>query len=641
MEPKSKKGQVSFFIIAGIIIIIVFILMFVIRYTTTIITPERVVPPELVPVDNLITDCLRSNAQDAVTLIGINGGYIRFPDNMKYDPTAAISTNPIFKDDLKVPLWRHNGETNIPTEDQMKADIEWYIKENMQGCMDFEVFSSMFAINPKDNLSIDVELLQQGVTIEMDYPLEITSKGTGQVTLLNDFKVTIPSRLKTTYELARKIMLTENQDLFVERKTVDLIAMDVDIPYTDVEFDCTPKIWYVDEVEEKLKTLLTVNLPNIKVNTTAFEPIPEDQPYLRNHFVWRVTDTKYPTTSVSMTYDEEWPFFMHISPSEGNRLISSPTKGQDVLSFFCMNLWHYTYDVKYPVMVTVKDHKTATHDDYTFNFAFDVGINHNQPDNSNFVTEDFYYPSAAEEEFCKDAPKNILTVHTFENISRGSYEDHIELPGVDLTFTCLKMRCPIGESEVQFRGADVFSVEEVPYCIQGLLIGEKEGYLPVKQFVSTATDAETELYLTPVTKKEVEVVTHDLVSTGNIFAAEKLDNSSSVIITLKRPGFTRSAFYPVDLSTNDSYYDIDMAEIELLAKEDYTYEVTAYLIDDTNNMLGGYKANWTASSSEMESSDNIRFHVLKMPFTKNEEKLIEFLQQLEENSAKIPEPEFI
>lgn len=638
----NKKGQVTFFIIAGIVILIIFLLVFILRMTTTVFTPDRVVPPEMEPLDNYIKDCLETNAREAITLVGINGGYIRFPPEIANDPNSYISTNPLFKD-IKVPLWRYRGQTRIPSESRMTADIEWYLQENVPTCLgEFGAFNSLFEIVEKEDMTIDVELLSKGVSVEMDYPLEVKNRGSGQVTLLNNFRATIPTRLKTTYELAKKIMITENNDLFIERRALDLIAMDVDIPYTDVAFDCSPRTWKVSEVKEKFSDLIGVNLPRIKVDRTDYIPISDDFPYEQNHNVWKVTEDKYPSTGVSFSYDKDWPLFMHVSPSRGDTLIAKPTRGFDVMSFLCMNIWHFTYDVRFPVMATVKDHETANYDDYTFNFAFDAGINHNMPDTSNFNIRDFDYATEGEEEFCNSVEQNVLTVHTFENISRDGYEDHIELPGVDLTFICMKMKCPIGESEVQFRGADVYSVSEVPYCIEGILKGEKEGYLPVEKFISTTADTEADLFLTPITSKEVEVVAHEMLSTGSIYDEEPLDNMSSAIITISRGGFKSSAMYPLQANlSDDSYFDIDMSQLELLAKEDYTYDLTIYMIDDSNSLLGGYKINWTPSWSELESADKIKFHVLQMPFTTDQEKIVNFMMNMEDSSKQIPRPELI
>ena len=313
-----------------------------------------------------------------------------------------------------------------------------------------------------------------------------------------------------------------------------------------------------------------------------------------------------------------------------------------MMSFFCMNLWHFTYDVRYPVLVTVKDHETASYEDFTFNFAFDAGINHNMPDSSNFNMREVDYKFAGQDEYCRTVPKSLITVHTFENISRSSYEDHVELPGVNLTFICMKMQCALGESEVQFRGADVYSIEEVPQCIEGILKGEKEGYLPVETFISTTGDTSTDLFLTPVVSKDVDVVAHDLLSTGSIYDEGPLNRGSSVIITASRGNFKSSAFYPINVSLEENtYFDVEMSQLQLLAKEDYTYDLTIYMIDDSNSLLGGYKINWTPSWSEIESGDTIKFHVLQMPFTKDEEKIVNFMMNLEETSKRIPQPEII
>ena len=306
-------------------------------------------------------------------------------------------------------------------------------------------------------------------------------------------------------------MQEENTDMFLEEKTIDLIALDPDIPYTDIEFTCEPKIWYKSDIRNKLKHLLRTDLPLIRVDKTKYKPIPQDRPYEANHFVWEVSSLRYPTTHVSFTYDEKWPFELNIMPSDGEFLRSNAQKGQELLSAFCMHLWHFTYDVRYPILVTITDEAAKGHGKFTFNFGIEIGVNHNAPDKTNFGTTRFEFNSGAEaaDRFCIETPRNILTVHTFENVSTDDYGDLIqEIDKVNLTYTCMKFKCPMGQSEWAFGGSVAILSEEFPYCINGVLKAEKEGYETAKKFVSTNKEKSTEIYLTPIIKRNITVVKH-------------------------------------------------------------------------------------------------------------------------------------
>lgn len=634
-------------------IILVFVFLYVLRYQSIVFNPERVVPPELEPIDNYIGDCLGQTSREAIDIIGINGGYIEFPEEIEKNPLSYISTNPLFKKDIKMPLWKYRGVENVPSEEFITSQIESYVDEHMIECLEgMQAFSTLFEIKSlRDNPKSEVELLSQGVKVELDYPLEIKTISSNQVSKLEGFRIIVPKRLKTVYELAKKVAESEINDKFFELKTIDLVAMDVDIPYTEVVFDCNPRRWKVKDVKDKIKKLLTVNVPNVKVDGTDHQPIPEEYEYMQNHYVWKgVVESRYPDTKVSFTYDPEWSTEIFIFPNEGEYLVANPSRSFDMLSFLCMNMWHFTYDIRYPVMVTVKDDAKGGYESYTFNFGFEVGVNHNRPDNSNFNIQKFEFEQKGSLDFCEDMPKNVLTVHTFENISKNGEDRYIELPGVKLDFMCIDKICPVKESEIMFRGADVFSTSEVPYCNNGIIVGEKEGYESSKAFVSTAYDNEADIYLRPIIYKNFSVIKHDIVN-GVVYEPEKLDNLSSVMVRIKHEDFVSNGYYPIDSidteiedmdSMNALLYDAgagEMSQIKMLAKEDYMYNVDIYLVDDQDNFIGGYKGNWSVSWDDLKDGEEVVFHVIQMPFTRDEEKQVEFLINLKDSSKGVQNPE--
>jgi len=418
--------------------------------------------------------------------------------------------------------------------------------------------------------------------------------------------------------------------MFIEDTAIDLIALDPDIPYTDLEFTCQQKVWYVEEVRDKLKHLLRTDLPLIRVDQTEYEPVPLNRPYEAAHYIWEVTSLKYPSTHVSFSYDEKWPFEFYVRPNHGPILKSNAQQGQELLSFLCIHLWHFTYDARFPVLVTITDEPGKKYDGFTFNFGFEAGISRNRPDKTNFgiTTFDFEQPSSDDERFCKESQKNILTVHTFENVSTDDYGDLTEeIDKVDITYTCLRLKCPIGQTEWSFGGAVSILSKEFPYCVNGILKGTKEDYKDSQIFVTTNEEKTVDLYLTPIINKNFTVVKHYQYSN---LLEEELDKDETAIITLKRKNtsFT-SAIYPT-IEEN--------AGLELLAKWDYTYDLEIYLADDAG-IIGGYKAEWTPSWDMMKNTNEIKFHVIEWPYTEDQAEQYQFLAQLETQSQSVPKPE--
>jgi len=194
----KKRGQVTIFIIIGIIILLLTTIFILYRNQVTIFKPEIIIPTEVEPVKNYIEDCIYVTAEEGIRLLGANGGFIRFPDSIDNDPSASITTNPFFKD-IKTPLWRYRGQTRIPSEAQMIADLEYYIEENLNTCMlDLEPFQALFSIE-KGNTSVKVELIDDGVLVELNYPLKLVLGQKNQTTTINQFTSLVPLRLKHIY----------------------------------------------------------------------------------------------------------------------------------------------------------------------------------------------------------------------------------------------------------------------------------------------------------------------------------------------------------------------------------------------------------------------------------------------------------
>ncbi len=283
-------------------------------------------------------------------------------------------------------------------------------------------------------------------------------------------------------------------------------------------------------------------------------------------------------------------------------------------------------------MVTITDEEARRHEKYTFNFAFEAGIKHNQPDKTNFgVTEFAFEPRGRAEEFCLESASNLLTVHTFENVSTEEYgELHEEIAGVNLTYTCIRLKCPIGETEWQFRGAVASLTEEFPYCVNGVLRGAKPGYEESFIFVTTDQEKTVDLYLNPITTKDITVVRHRVLG-ERVDQEEPLEDDQTAIITIKRKDFESTTFYP----------PIEGIEaLRLLGKWNYDYEIEINLADD-RTILGGYKGNWTVPWDELKTAKEIKFHVVEFPFTRIPERQFEYISQLPETSKKVPKPELI
>jgi hypothetical protein len=620
----EKKGQITLFIIIGIILLLGAALIFYLKEQDIIFRPKPpVLPDDASQIKQFVETCVSSIAKDAANLVGTTGGYIKIPDEIRSNPMASVRISPL--ENGKIPYWHYQGESRIPPLEFIEEQISGYVTDNIRECiLDLEPFRTQYNIKELGNISTTTTITEEAVAIEVDYPIEISDKLGRKITSLDKFSSSVSYRLKQTYDFAVNIMEEENRAAKLEDITVDLLAMDSDIPYAGFEFSCSDKKWEIEDIKDKIKLLLRTDLPLIRIDRTNFRPVPEDQPYVLNHYIWDVSNTYYPSIKASFTYDDSWPLYMYIRPNRGSYVSSNMQKGADLTSWLCMQSWKFTYDILYPVTATVYDKKS----DYTFRFAFEVMIDHNMPSRNAYAVSSFEFATnPREEEFC-ERRVNDITVYTYENVSENGIESYLEIDDVNLTFTCLKYTCNIGATK--FKGPVAVLTEKFPYCVWGILRGYKDGYRTGEEFIAADRESEAKIYLTPLKKiSNYTVVKHELTYDENEFTVspeeKPLSSGETATITIENDNQKTFGMYPRE----------DDMPLELLAYADFNYKVQIY-ISNEDNIIGGYIANWTASWNELENADNIVFHAVYMPQFKDEAEQFAFVSGLGQYSAGAP-----
>ncbi len=628
-----KKSQITIFIILGVIIIIAVGLF--VYYQTALIPKEKSALEEVTPVKDYIDACIEQVGKDALDTLGLNGGYIYFPPEIDSRPYSYLSTSPI--KELKNPYWWYDGVNNTPTLEFMRGELSRYVDDNLKECLgDFETINNDFEIKELGDLNAQAGINENDVSFDVNYPLQIISRQNDTRTKMAKFKVTMPVRLKKMYEFANSIMGSQYRDAFIEKKTMDLIVLDNDIPTTDVEVSCKKKTWYVEEIRTKLKRLLSVNIPYIKVSntnydTTIFVPNPEEKDetyknsYYNYHYIWYVSDQKYPETHVGFTYDPKWELSLQAYPSDGKVMQSNGQKGTELLSSVCLNIWHFTYDVGFPVKTTIYDEKTPQHDEYTFIFAFKTKITHNKPDRINRASASFTQREIVrDEEFCADTSSEI-TIIPEDTVEKNSVGD------VNISLICGGFECDLGTVERDFNsGGEAFLTKKVPYCVAGYLKAKGENYLDAEIPVQTDKDRTYTVQMIPVKVFDnYKIVKHPF--TNNVAGeAKELESNERATITLtkKDENFESYGIYPEALMP-----------LKILDKKDDKYDVAVYLLRD-EEIIGGYVGEWNVKSSDLKDGRQIIFHALELtPAPKDETEKFLFIGGLPTYSKNVQSPE--
>lgn len=170
-----KRGQVTAFIIAGVIILIAVVLVLVSQseYIKDFFDVQRSklvgVASEVEPVKEYIEGCLKDVGEDAVTLVMLQGGYLS-PD-----------LNPgIFKEYSKIDIsyWYYDKKDISPNIEDIKNEIAVYVDEILPTCIDSFAFEYGLTeyILEYDELETTINTKGEEIIFNTKIKLDITYK---------------------------------------------------------------------------------------------------------------------------------------------------------------------------------------------------------------------------------------------------------------------------------------------------------------------------------------------------------------------------------------------------------------------------------------------------------------------------------
>lgn len=639
MLKQSKRGQITVFIILGIIILLSTATFFYVKQKLTTFDPTDVPKQKTTTVHTFVQECLNLELRAALDRVGATGGFIDYPSQISNDPGSYLNIAPI--DEAKMPYWWYAGENRIPPLDFIQAQVEQYIEQNIDGCIDNFSAVPDYEVIKTGNASVKLVFGENDVSVQMMYPLLAIKVPERNEFSLNgyDFYVKAPIRFKKVYETAKKIMDDENKDNFMEHWTMDLISLGDPkyTPLTSIDFSLKPYVWLISNIETEFKDIIEKNMQYVKFEGTSYNPLPENMPYMQNHYVWDFDNENndYSGFKVSMTYDKKWQTKLIITPTKGGFIKSGSTQIGQYLSFIGIQTWHFTYDIVYPAIVTISDAATRSNDDYVFSFAFLVSIKNNLPFKNVYGTSVYSgidYPTS--QDMCDYLINSVNT-----EITVNTFNEHTNEPlkGVNLSYTCGRYTCPLGKTIWSSHGALAELKTNFPYCVVGVLEGSKQGYETKEITMRSDEPKSVELSLRPVIEISNYTFVKHLYIPDNQFSRqvgneEHLFDDEKVVMIITAPNMTdQYVIYPNNYSV----------PIKFFKDGTFSYNITAYLFDENKDViLGGYQGSMTLYPQDLEDNNLIKFHMIEY-MAEDDEDLGLFIAGLSSYSERINKPEFM
>ncbi len=621
-----RRGQLTIFIILGLVVLLAVGVVLYFTATQVVFRGGTLVPREAQPVYDFVSACASSIAQDGIILQGAQGGYLSLPRDIERTPTAYVPLDS--QGVLKVPLWFYEGNSRIPTLALLEADLGNYVENNLESCLqNFSAFKDQYPVVEKSPPKVQAVISDAGVTLKITYPIAIQRQD--KTIDVQDFVVEEKVLLKQAYELAVKTMQREDRDAWFENLTMDLMTADPAIPFDALTFDCSEKTWRLTDIRTEMQEVLRVNLPAIRVQNTVTAPFQEkDSAYvaatkfkLDDFFLGRTPahtpddvfeyqrqrlDVGIPKSSLAaaFTYNPAWGLDVNGEPNRGGVLSSKLTKGAaQYLSFLCTNFYHFSYDVIYPVVMTVRDPNAFLGAGFTFQFAFPVIINGNEGARKSFGYSQFQGFETSQG-FCDNLGNQVVEVR-----ASGLEPDIgvVEQPDVTVDYQCVTQFCTLGTTRAD--NGFYRLVTRLPEgCSTPFITASKDGYLPVTVPVR---DSLVQVTLPRLRETHVNVLKHpyDLAS-KKFLDPQPLSEGENVTLFVHVQNTTFDQFITFPSGNNT---------VELVdGTATYGFNAVLTLFGD---LVGGYQTeNLTVRGRDLDGRDTLTLHVVEVvPATQSDQ----------------------
>lgn len=538
-----KKGQVSVFVIVGIILIIVTAFLFFNSKFDILVDSDTRMKNQ---VSDIVKECISDYASTGTFLLGFQGGRIDLGRDITIDPRRYIDFG------FKIANWdSQNGD--VPTIASMETELDDYILSGSYACIttNLAALEDSMDINISDRFVIESEINNENVVITASLPIRFNEKNSPEVLSVEDYYVKLDSvRLGDLYDLAIEIYNLEESTDFVEDLVLDQIYSASDytsttsMPSEGMLLSCGKRIWTIPQLKENLANLNNNNfkylhfegtypLAQSKMDANLNEDLgTEDlKAYYESHYTFSLDNSKrsfsnygvevmMPSTEVTGEGGifQRYPYReFEVTPSSGNIVKSMDFKVDfgAKMPIPCIQIFHHLYNLDYDLIVKLTDYSDDGNK-YTFQFPLRVRIQNNNPKDlpaAPLINQDKL--TATNEEYCRsddvvdkvttrmnvngeivEEEKDYVQESSMKYPARVFVKDHNGeyLTDVNISYRCMALSCDMGQtSKPTYMGyirndAIPYLETNFPFCVNGELIATKTGFHDAKLRIDTTSE---------------------------------------------------------------------------------------------------------------------------------------------------------
>lgn len=218
---------------------------------------------ELQPVEDYVKQCLSQTTKDAVFFLGRQGGYLYHSQGgplvdflnsdeglffVNYDGyKVAYGIKPLkrltgeyfssppgypwitFPRKSSVEVFEGLfGQNNLPPinstfgANSVKSQLEFYIKKNMEKCVDWAVFEEQGYEIEEQEMDVDLKIARDDFMAYLDYPISVTHPEEEKSTSMREFTIKTGVRLQHIYSIVKNLIEQDIYDIRFNIETADL-----------------------------------------------------------------------------------------------------------------------------------------------------------------------------------------------------------------------------------------------------------------------------------------------------------------------------------------------------------------------------------------------------------------------------------
>lgn len=483
-----------------------------------------VVPEQAQGIVNYVSGCIEDLSKDGIRIMGLQGGYITFPDRISTNPRTYLQ----FTENIKIPYWVYGESitTNIPSINGMEMDLENYIEGRFADECGFGTYKEQGYVFSDDGIDVNVDIGNNNVKVKLNSALKVQIKE-NEFDLGNYVLVSISSRIKEFYEMANDIVDRELRNAPIEFIVLNLISAwskDKDsgiAPYASFDYKCNPIVYNFISLGNELRRRISIETPKIQLEKTITYDYGEDYNFM---IIDNVFNNDHDDVNVQFNFFEGWPFVLEVQPRQGILMRSNVLRIPLPLSpDLCFNSYDFRYTMFYPVVVSLET------DGELFNFPIEVYMEDNYGRRSAFGTTPRRIDATGL--FCEENQRlsNDVEVKVYDNINGE------ELIGVRINYICGINSCIVGETKEKEDGTIGFK-EKFPICYGGEIQLDKEGYGIYRTRLDTLDAPERSIVanLEPYRELNLGIKIIDLDERNEVIGNRDVRTNENVILQLNK-----------------------------------------------------------------------------------------------------------